>query len=162
MQSFFYSSNLSNFKDVLILVKDNGNGSGTGSLDGTVYTISTEYNPISAWSNVKSLVITSATTGIKSHVLLTNIAVNDQTNQNIYEAIIASADIVVTEDNRGGNYYYDPRFLLYNNINIKEPLVHLDFKIGYITKDLTFHNLHLFAGESASLIVQFKHKTILS
>ena len=57
MQSYTFGLNLPSFQDVQLLIKDNGAGSSTGSLSGTIYTITTEYDPIALWSFVKSIIL---------------------------------------------------------------------------------------------------------
>ena len=159
LQQYIYGVNLPTYKDSLILVRNNGSGSSTGSLSGNVYSISTEYDAISSWSEVKSIQVTSSVMGVKNHVLLTNTNYN---NNNIYAAVIASKDVAVSETRREVNINYEPRFLTYNDIYIKGNLRKVSLRFIYIFKDLSTYPIYLFPGESCSIILQFKHKTILT
>jgi len=162
MQAYAFGLNLPSFKDNQILVKDNGAGSTTGSLSGTTYTITTEYDPVALWSFVKSIVIISSTTGIKNHVMVTNAFVSGQQNVNIYQPIIASLDVSINEMNRTSYINYEPKFLVYSDMTTKDPLSNISFRLGFITKDLNVFPLYLFPSQCSSILVQFKHKTILS
>lgn len=162
LQTHFNTLNNPNFKDVQIMIKDNGVGSTTGSLNGTIYTITTEYDVIPEWSFVKSIVILSSTTGIKSHLLFTNAIVNGQTGNNLYQPIIASLDVNIGQSNRNGFINYDPKVFVYNDITGDNPLTHLSFRFAILTRDLQVLPISLYAGQSANIVIQFKHKTILS
>lgn len=162
MQALTFSLNAPNFKDVQILVKDNGVGSETGSLNGTIFTITTEYDPIALWSFVKSIIVSSNATGIKNHFLLTNAFVSGQQNRVVKEPIIASFDVSINEQNRNSYLNYDPKFLIYNDVNNDTVLKTINFKFSYLTKDLNIFNLYLFPSQSSSIQLQYKHKTILS
>lgn len=162
MQAFTFGINLPSFKDVQILVKNNGVGSDTGSLNGNVFTITTEYDPIALWSFVKSIIILSNAMGIKNHVMLTNAVVSGQQNLSIYQPIIGSMEVSINENNRNSYLNYDPRFLLYQDVNIKTVLTTISFRFAFLTKDLNVFPLYLFPSQSAGILVQFKHKTILS
>ena len=162
IQAFTFGINLTNFKDVQILVKDNGAGSDTGSLTGTTYTMTTEYDPIALWSFVKSIIVLSSTTGIKNHTMVTNVFVGSQQNVNVYQPIIASIDVSINELNRSSYINFDPKFLTYNDITAKTPMSSISFRIAFLTKDLSVFPLYLFPSQSAGILVQFKHKTILS
>jgi hypothetical protein len=159
LQQFIYGINLPNYKDSLLLVRNNGAGSSTGSLSGSIYSISTEYDAISSWSEIKSIFVSSSVMGVKNHILLTNTNFN---NNNVYAAVIASKDIVVSETKREININYEPKFLTYNDINVKGQLRKVGIRFTYIFKDLTARPLYLFPGESCSIVIQFKHKTILT
>ncbi len=162
LQTHFNSFNTTNSKDVQIMIKDNGAGSTTGSLNGTIYTITTEYDVIPEWSFVKSIVILSSTTGIKSHLLYTNAVINGQSGNNLYQPIIASLDVNIGQSNRNGFINYDPKVFVYNDITGDNPLSHLSFRFAILTRDLEVFPISLYAGQSANIIIQFKHKTILS
>lgn len=159
LQQYIYGVNLPSYKDALLLVRNNGSGSSTGSVSGNIYTISTEYDAISSWSDIKSIQAISSVMGVKEHILLTNTNYN---NNNIYSAVAASKDIAVSETKREININYEPRFLTYNDIGTKGELKKVSIRFVYIFKDLTSKPIYLFPGESCSIILQFKHKTILT
>lgn len=159
LQQFIYGLNLPTYKDSLILVRNNGLGSSTGSLSGSIYSISTEYDAISSWSEIKSIQVLSSVMGVKNHILLTNTNYN---NNNIYAAVIASKDIAVSETRREININYEPKFLTYNDIYVKGNLSKVSIRFAYIFKDLSTYPIYLLPGESCSIILQFKHKTILT
>lgn len=162
MQTFFNGINLTNGKDAQILVKDNGNGSSLGTLTGTVFAISTEYNALSSWSYIKSIAVLSNMMGIKANFLLTNSVINGHVNNNLYQAILASVDIVLRESKRNTYVDYEPRFLSFNDITTSTPLSHVDFRFVYLTKNLDIKPINLLPGESANIVIQFKNRSILS
>lgn len=161
MQSNTFGLNLPSYKDVQLLIKNNGSGSSTGSLSGTVYTITTEYDPIALWSFVKSVILLSYT-GIKKHTMITNVDVSGQSNLSIAQPIIANVEVNINENNRSSYINYSPKFPLYNDIISKGPLIDIEFRIAYLTKDLNVYPLNLLPSQSASMILCFKHKSILS
>jgi len=162
MQAYRFSLNASNDKDVLILVKNNGAGSSTGYLVGNIFYISTEYDTISSWGDIKSIAVLSSTTGIKNHILITNTDINGNIGNNLYEPIIASTDIVIKESDRHTYIDYTPKVLQYNDITSKNPLIHIDFRFVYLTRKLNVRPILLNPGESCNIIIQYRHKSILS
>jgi len=160
MQSYTFGLNLPSFQDVQLLIKDNGAGSSTGSLSGTIYTITTEYDPIALWSFVKSIILLSYT-GIKKHTMITNVEVSGQFNLSIAQPIIANIEVSVNENNRSSYINYAPNFPLYNDVISKGPLIEIEFRCAYLTKDLNVYPLYLLPSQSSSMLLCFKHKSIL-
>ena len=152
-----------NTKDTMIIVKDNFNFHYTGgpplNPTGTqVYSMLQNYASLYRWNDILRIVLTTNTLGAKTQV----IQGNNNIGIPIYYPILASFIPLITSGVDAKGYVnYSPQFLTYVDLTSTTPLRSFDFQFGYITKELNLEQIILLPNESASLLLLFKHKTVL-
>lgn len=145
-----------NSKDSLILVKDNLDFNYEPTPQ--VFLMRQTYASLYRWNDILKIALTTNTLGAKTQV----IQGNNSDGVPVYYPILASfiPEIISGVDAKG-YIQFTPQFLTYVDLTSDTPLRSFDFQFGYITKELVLKQILLLPNESATLLLLFKHKTIL-
>ncbi len=156
-ESFFYGFNQPSGKDSEIIIKDNFNFNYTGSVT-QVYSMIQTYATLFRWNDILRIALTTNTLGCKTQTLQDN---NSFGNPNYVPILASFIPEIGTGEDAKGYINYSPAFLTYVDLTGNTPLRSFDFQFVYITKELSINQIYLLPGEAATLLLLFKHKTVL-